>query len=70
MVGQKILVFYEDVESLPCLLESSTDLCDEKLNSSLNTRIIFRAHFTLNLRLFPYLKRSLLLSNYPTFIIY
>jgi hypothetical protein len=27
--GQKILVFYEDVESLPCLLESSTDPCHE-----------------------------------------
>jgi hypothetical protein len=67
---QKILGFYEDVESLPCLLESNTDPCDEELNSSLGTGIIFRAHFNLNLHLFSCLERSLLLSNYPAFIIY
>jgi len=69
-VGQKILKFYEDVESLPCLLESSTDRCDEELDSGLSTRIISCARFTSNLRLYPCLKRSLLLSNYPVFIIY
>jgi len=68
--GQKILAFYDDVESLPCLLESNTDPCHEELNSILSLRIIFCPHFTLNLHPFPCLKRSLLFSNYPAFITY
>jgi hypothetical protein len=68
--GQKILAFYEDVVSLPCLIEFSTDPCHEELNSILSTRTIFCARFTLNFHLFPCLKRSLLLSNYPAFIIF
>jgi len=46
--GQKILEFYEDVESLSCLLESSTDRCDEEHNFSLSTRIISSIYFPVS----------------------